>query len=102
MGLLIKQAENKNIKIQGTEIELPSVYGRIEFAGRADGTTLEVNISTYASKQAFKDGASVLSTSVEQGNFTVKLQQGEAQSVEIAHKYAKYAMDKFGYQVDIV
>ena len=101
MGLLIKQAENKNIKIQGTEIELPSVYGRIEFAGRADGTTLEVNISTYASKQAFKDGASVLSTDVTQGTFTVTLQEGQLQTVEMAHQYAKLAYEQFGYEVEI-
>lgn len=32
---------------------MPEVYGRIEFAGRADGKTLEVAIGTYASKAAF-------------------------------------------------
>lgn len=101
MGLLIKQTENKNIKIQGTEIELPSVYGRIEFAGRADGVTLEVNVSIYASKQAFKDGASILSTDVNQGTFTVTLQEGQLQTIEMAHQYATLAYEQFGYEVEM-
>jgi hypothetical protein len=52
MGLIINKTDEKTITIQGTTIEMDSVYGRIEFAGRADGKTMEINIATYASKEA--------------------------------------------------
>jgi hypothetical protein len=101
MGLIIKSTEEKKVTIQGTDIDLPQVYGRLEFAGRADGVTIEVAVSTYASKQAFKEGASVLSTSVQQGSFTTELKDGESQSVETAHAYAKQAFEQLGFNVEI-
>jgi hypothetical protein len=101
MGLLIKSTENQKITITGTEIEVPSVYGRIEFAGRADGKTLEVAVSTYASKEAFTSGASVLSTNVQQGSFNAELREGELQSIDTAHEYGKQAFEQLGYTVEI-
>lgn len=101
MGLLINGTEEKKITITGTEIEVPSVYGRIEFAGRADGKTLEIAIATYASAEAFKSGASAFSTNVQQGNLTVELQAGEEQSIDTALTYGKAAYEQIGYQVTI-
>jgi hypothetical protein len=101
MGLIIKSTEEKKVTIQGTDIELLEVYGRLEFAGRADGVTIEVAVSTYASKQAFKESASVLSTSVQQGSFTTEIKDGESQSVETAHTYAKQAFEQLGFDVEI-
>ena len=101
MGLIINSTEEKKITIQGTEIEMPNVYARLEFAGRADGKKLEVAIASYASKQAYKSGASQLSANVPQGALNVELQEGESQSVETAHKYAKIAYEQMGYEVVI-
>lgn len=101
MGLIINATEEKNITITGTDIEVPSVYGRIEFAGRADGKTLEIAIATYASKQAFEGGASALSTDVPQGNINAELQVGEIQGLDTAHQYAKQAFEQLGYSVTI-
>lgn len=95
MGLIVKN----NITISGTQIELPEVYGRIEFAGRANGKTLEIALATYASLDAFKNGASVITTNVPMGNFTVELQEGEVQSIESAHNYAKVALEQQGFEV---
>lgn len=97
MGLIIKN----NITITGTSIELPEIYGRIEFAGRADGKTLEVALSTYASKEAYKSGASVISTNVPMGSFTTELKEGEIQSVEASHTYSKLALEQQGFEVII-
>jgi hypothetical protein len=97
MGLII----SGKITITGTEIDVPSVYGRIEFAGRADGKTLEVVVATYASKEAFTSGASVLSTNVQQGSFNVEILPTEIQSVDTAHKYGKQAFEQMGYEVTI-
>ena len=101
MGLIIKSTEEKTVTIQGTDIELPQVYGRLEFAGRADGVTIEVAVSTYASKQAFKEGAGTIFTSVNQGSFTTELKEGEVQSVETAHEYSKQAFEQLGFDVEI-
>lgn len=97
MGLIIKN----NITILGTQIELPEIYGRIEFAGRANGKTLEVAIATYASKEAFTSGASVLTTNVPNGSFYTEIETGELQSVETAHKYAKLALEQQAFEVEI-
>lgn len=101
MGLVIKPQGEKKITIKGTEIEMPEVYGRIEFGCRKDGKTIEVAVSTYASKQAFKDGASVITTSVQQGNFVVELQEGELQTVDVALAYTKTALEQQGYDVTL-
>jgi hypothetical protein len=101
MGLIITSTEEKKIIIIGTEIEVPSVYGRIEFAGRADGKTLEISVSTYASKEAFTSSASALSTNVPQGNINVEIKPTEIQSIDTAHEYAKLAYEQMGYQVTI-
>jgi hypothetical protein len=101
MGLIINATEENSITIVGTEIALESVYGRIEFAGRADGKTLEVAVATYASKEAFTSGASVLSTNVQQGSFNAELREGELQSIDTAHEYGKQAFEQLGYTVVI-
>ncbi len=97
MGLIIK---NK-ITIIGTQIELPEVYGRIEFAARTDGKTLEISLNTYASKEAFKSGASIISTSVPMGNFSVEISPNENQSTETAHNYTKAVLEQLGFEVII-
>jgi len=97
MGLII----SGKITITGTEIEVPSVYGRIEFAGRADGKTLEVAVATYASKLAFESGASALSTNVQQGTFNAEILPTELQSIDTAHEYGKQAFEQLGYTVEI-
>lgn len=101
MGLLVNATADKKITIQGTEIEIPNVYVRLEFAGRADGKTLEVNVSTYASKDAFKNNASLLSTNVPIGSFSTEILQEEYQGIETAHKYAKLALEQQGFDVVI-
>ena len=101
MGLIINATEEKSITIVGTEITLESVYGRIEFAARADGKTLEIAIATYASKEAFTSAASALSTDVPQGNFNVEILPTEIQSIDTAHEYGKQAFEQMGYEVTI-
>lgn len=99
MGLLIKSTETSKIIITGTSIEMPEIYCRIEFAGRANGTTLEIASLNYASKIAFKDGANAISTNVPNGNLTVELQEGETQTIETALAYTQLALEQAGYEV---
>lgn len=101
MGLLIESTKEKTITITGTEIALPLVYGRLEFAARADGKTLEIAVGTYASRAAFETGAGQMFTDVPQGNLTVELQPGEIQGLDTAHTYAQAAFEEMGYNVTI-
>lgn len=102
MGLIINSTEQNIITITGTTIDIPNVYGRLEFAGRADGKTLEIAVATYASKEAFESGASALSTNVPMGNLIVEIQSTEIQGLDTAHKYGKMAFENAGYNVEIV
>ena len=99
MGLLVSATAEKKILIKGTEIELPSVYVRLEYAGRANGITLEIAASTYASKEAFDDGAGAIFTDVQQGAFTVELEPTQMQDLSSAELYSKLAFEQMGYDV---
>ena len=100
MGLLVSATADKKILIKGTEIELPSVYIRLEYAARANGTTLEIAVITYASKKAFDEQQGAIFTDVQQGSFSVELQKGEEQSLANAELYASKAFDQLGYNVE--
>ena len=102
MGLLVSATAEKKILIKGTEIELPSVYVRLEYAGRANGVTLEIAASTYASYEAYKDGAGAIFTDVQQGSFSVELVAPQMQDLTSAELYAKLAFEQIGYSVDIL
>lgn len=101
MGLIINATDEKTITITGTDIQVPNVYGRIEFAGRADGKTLEIAVTTYASQQAFESGAAAFSTDVQMGSLTAELQPTEMQSIETALQYAASVYTEMGYVVQV-
>jgi hypothetical protein len=100
MAILIKATAEKKITISGTSIELPSVYGRIRFLGDYSGDTIEGEVMTFANLQTFSEGK-VLYTDVPIGSYKSNLEQGEIQSLETAHKYAKIAYEQQGYEVII-
>jgi hypothetical protein len=100
MGLLVSATAEKKILIKGTEIELPSVYVRLEYAGRANGVTLEIAATTYASHEAYKDGAGAIFTDVQQGGFQVELVDGQMQDLSSAELYSKLAFEQMGYTVE--
>ena len=99
MGLLVKSTETTKIIITGTAIELTEVYCRIEFAARANGTTLEIATSNYESKTAFKDGANAIITNMPDSNFTIELKEGEMQTIEVALDYTQASLEEAGYEV---
>lgn len=96
MGLIVTSTESKAILIKGTDVTLPSVYVRLETASRADGVTLEINMSTYVSKLAFYESGRVL-TDIPQRNIEVQILDTEKQSIDTAHSYAKIAFEDLGY-----
>jgi hypothetical protein len=100
MSILIKATETKEILIAGTQLKLSEVYGRLEFAARANGTTLEISTATYVSKDTYTEGM-LLYTDMPTGNIVATLEPGEIQSLETAEKYAKLGYEQLGYEVTI-
>lgn len=100
MGLIIKPTETKKILIDGTEIELPQVYGRVEFKSDKDGVTMEVCCTIYASKNAFTQGK-FLFTNVGMPVIKVELGNGEMQGTETALSYMAGYLTSQGYEVDV-
>ena len=101
MAILIKMTDQNKIKISGTDIEIKEVYGRIRFLAGFNGKTIEGEVSTFANKEMFNDGK-ILHTNVPMGTYQSELKEGEQQSIEVAHKYAKLAYEQQGYKVDIL
>jgi hypothetical protein len=54
MGLIVEGTEDKKLYIEGTNVELPSVYVRFEYANRQDGKSVEIAIYTYTSREDYK------------------------------------------------
>lgn len=100
MAILIKATEEKKITISGTDLELPEVYGRIRFVGDFSGTTIEGEVATFANIATFEEGKMIY-TDVPIGSYKANLEEGEVQSLETAHKYAKLAYEQMGYEVVI-
>lgn len=100
MSITIKATADKDILIAGTEFKLSEVYGRLEFAARANGLTLEISTATYVSKETYMEDK-MLYTDVPSGNIIATLEAGEFQSLETAEKYAKLGYEQLGYEVII-
>ena len=106
MGLLVTGTEEKKITVKGTELELPSVYLRIEFAGYADGKTLEVAFKTYVNEAEFKkEDSTPIATSLVNnigGNVRFELAPEEEQGLTLALAKLAEVFTSEGYTVSIV
>lgn len=101
MALIIKPKGQNIIEIPGADIQLESLYVRIDFGGRADGKTIEFAPSSFKSKEKFVEGKSIV-TNIPMQGMAVNIDTSiEVQSVETAHKYAKLYFEQLGYDVTI-
>jgi hypothetical protein len=101
MGLIIKATKEKTIQykdLSGKVQELESVYARIEWAARPNGTTVEGAFPyIFVSKEAMKLGASMIQTDIPTSvSGDVKIQDNQA-----VHDLAKAELEKAGYNVII-
>jgi hypothetical protein len=101
MGLIINSTEEKKINykdLSGNIQELESVYARIEWAARPNGTTVEGAFPyMFVSKEAMKLGASMIQTDIP----TSVSGEVEKQDNQSAHELAKAELEKDGYNVII-
>ena len=101
MALIITPTTEQKIYVQGTTIEISSVYNRLEFGCRPNGIAMEIAFYTYADKAAF-DAGNYLPTDLPIGNLTRDIDlETQTQSVEAAHELAKTWYEEQGYNVVI-
>jgi len=99
MGLEISK-NSKVIHIKGTDIELPSVYGRASLICSQDGLTISVTVKTYLDYYSYKS-ASELITDINQLSFDFVILKTETQSIETGLEYAKNRFIELGYTCEI-
>lgn len=102
MGLLVSATAKKNILIQGTQIELKSVYVRLEYVAKENGKMLEITSYTYYSKNAYKSLEKVLLTDLPMQNITIELLENQPQDLSSAELYSKISYEAIGYEVKIL
>lgn len=101
MGLIIESTKDKKIVIQGTEIEVPTIYGRVEYGARIDGKTIEIALYTFANKEVFDSNVSVLPTNVPMGSYGFELKNNEPQNLDTSLSLAKIVLEEQGFKVTI-
>jgi hypothetical protein len=101
MALILTSSHQKKINIQGTNIEIPSVYLRIHFNSRIDGISMDLNGITFSSKEMFKIGSPV-PVDIVSPMITKNLNPlTQVQSIETAHNLMKFFYEENGYTVSI-
>ena len=101
MALIITPTTEKKIYVQGTALELTSVYTRLEFGCRPNGTTMEIAFYTYADHAAYLVGSS-LPTDLPIHSLTSNIDPAtQIQGLDSAHELAKTWYEEQGYSVTI-
>jgi hypothetical protein len=101
MALIITPTEEKKIHVQGTAIELPQVYNRLEFGCRPNGIAMEIAFYTYETLEAYTSGSSV-PTDIPTGNLNKDIDPlTQTQGLDAAHELAKTWYEEQGYNVTI-
>lgn len=101
MALILTPTQEKKIKILGTDIELNSLYLRLEFKARINGSTLEINGVQFINKEMFRISTPVVTDIVSpQVMFDIDTTI-EVQDIAAAHKLLKAHYEKNGYNVTI-
>ena len=101
MALIITPTTAKKILVQGTTIELESVYNRLEFGCRPNGTSIEVAFYTYADHASYIAG-NFVPTDLPIGNLNGDIDpQTQSQGLAAAHELAQTWYESLGYNVTI-
>lgn len=101
MALIIESTTNNPIHVQGTAIELASVYNRLEIGCRPNGINMEIAFYTYADHAGYLAG-NTLPTDLPIGNLAVEIDPAtQTQGLVAAHELAKAHFETLGYIVSI-
>ena len=99
MALLLTK-NTTQINVQGTDIELTSVYVRIVFTCQLDGS-LTITYKTYQDFAAFLAGKEI-ATDIQNMTYNFVILETETQSLEVALLYIQTVFTELGYNAAIV
>ena len=99
MALLLSK-NTTPINVQGTDIELSSVYSRIAFTCQIDGS-LSITYKTYLNYEAFLAGKEI-ATDIVNMTYNFVILETETQSLEVALLYMQAIFVELGYNAEIV
>jgi hypothetical protein len=99
MALLLTK-NTTPINVQGTDIELASVYVRIIFTCQIDGS-LTITYKTYLNYDAFLAGKEI-ATDIQNMTYNFVILETETQSLEVALLYMQQVFVDLGYNATIV
>jgi hypothetical protein len=99
MALLLSK-NTTQINVQGTDIELSSVYVRIVFTCQLDGS-LTITYKTYLNFDQFLAGKEI-ATDIQNMTYNFVILETETQSLEVALLYMQQVFIELGYTAEIV
>ena len=99
MALLLTK-NTTPINVQGTDIELSSVYSRISFTCQLDGS-LTINYKTYLNFDSYLLGKEI-ATDIVNITYNFVILETETQSLEVALLYMQAIFVELGYNAEIV
>ena len=101
MALIISSTQTQRIIIAGTNIQLESVYLRLEFKARMDGVALELDGKTFLNKENFLIHNPV-KVEIVSPEILVNIDPAtQIQDIHSAHEIMKLHYEKNGYNVTI-
>ena len=100
MALEISKSETSKLIIQGTSIELDSIYARISMNANANGIDMRLNIFHYENKEAW--AASTPIVKLMSMPTTYNAEAEEEQSILVASEKVKAQLEDAGYSVAII
>jgi hypothetical protein len=101
MALILTSTSQRRINISGTDLEISSVYLRIEFNSRMDGKTIDLNAAAYANKNMYLSGMPV-SVDIVSPKVSMNIDPvSQTQGIDTAHQLLKSFYEENGYTVAI-
>jgi len=101
MALILAPTQQKRIKVLGTDVELTSLYLRLEFRARMDGITLEINATQFSDKSKYLANTPVVTDIVSpQVMFSID-PETQVQDIAAAHQLLKNYFEENGYAATI-
>lgn len=101
MALIISSTETKKIKYRGTNIDVHSVYARINYSCPINGKSIQYTLVPFTSKDYYtSNDPCYLKWDVE-ASF-IQLETGEQQDIQLVHQKVKSNLESLGYLVEIV
>jgi hypothetical protein len=97
---LLPSKNTTQINVQGTDIELTSVYVRIVFTCQLDGS-LTITYKTYLNFDSFLTGKEI-ATDIINMTYNFVILETETQSLEVALLYMQQVFIELGYTAEIV